>query len=44
MPNREPPVKPRQLTFDLPVDSRHGVEDFLVAHLHDTLGPGVDDL
>jgi chromosomal replication initiation ATPase DnaA len=26
----ELPAKPRQLAFDLPVDSRHGVEDFLV--------------
>jgi chromosomal replication initiation ATPase DnaA len=26
----EPPVRPRQLAFDLPLDSRHGVEDFLV--------------
>ena len=26
----EAPRKPRQLAFDLPVDSRHGVEDFLV--------------
>ena len=25
-----PPVRPRQLALDLPVDSRHGVEDFLV--------------
>ena len=24
------PRKPRQLAFDLPVDSRHGVEDFLI--------------
>lgn len=24
------PSRPRQLAFDLPVDSRHGVEDFLV--------------
>lgn len=30
MPSREQLVKPRQLAFDLPVDSRHGVEDFLV--------------
>lgn len=28
--NPEPPRRPRQLAFDLPVDSRHGVEDFLV--------------
>ncbi|WP_439499818.1 hypothetical protein [Bosea sp. (in: a-proteobacteria)] len=26
----EPPRRPRQLAFDLPVDSRHGVEDFLI--------------
>ena len=26
----ELPPRPRQLAFDLPVDSRHGVEDFLV--------------
>lgn len=26
----EVPPRPRQLAFDLPVDSRHGVEDFLV--------------
>lgn len=26
----EVPPRPRQLVFDLPVDSRHGVEDFLV--------------
>ena len=26
----EIPPRPRQLAFDLPVDSRHGVEDFLV--------------
>ena len=24
------PARPRQLAFDLPVDSRHGVEDFLI--------------
>lgn len=24
------PIRPRQLAFDLPVDSRHGVEDFLI--------------
>ncbi|MDX3809128.1 MAG: hypothetical protein QHC89_22435, partial [Bosea sp. (in: a-proteobacteria)] len=24
------PPRPRQLAFDLPLDSRHGVEDFLV--------------
>jgi len=30
VPNPEPPAKPRQLAFDLPVDSRHGIEDFLV--------------
>jgi len=24
------PVRPRQLAFDLPIDSRHGVEDFLI--------------
>ena len=24
------PARPRQLAFDLPVDSRHGIEDFLV--------------
>lgn len=30
MPGTEPPRRPRQLAFDLPVDSRHGVEDFLV--------------
>lgn len=29
-PNSEPPRRPRQLAFDLPVDSRHGVEDFLI--------------
>lgn len=26
----EVPPRPRQLAFDLPVDSRHGVEDFLI--------------
>ncbi|SEG77629.1 hypothetical protein [Bosea lathyri] len=26
----EVPARPRQLAFDLPVDSRHGVEDFLI--------------
>jgi chromosomal replication initiation ATPase DnaA len=26
----EQPGRPRQLAFDLPVDSRHGVEDFLI--------------
>lgn len=26
----EQPIRPRQLAFDLPVDSRHGVEDFLI--------------
>lgn len=26
----EPPARPRQLALDLPVDSRYGVEDFLV--------------
>ncbi|AMJ59866.1 hypothetical protein [Bosea sp. PAMC 26642] len=26
----EPPARARQLAFDLPVDSRHGVEDFLI--------------
>lgn len=26
----EPPVRARQLAFDLPVDSRHGVDDFLI--------------
>lgn len=33
MPDRpvpDVPQRPRQLAFDLPVDSRHGVEDFLV--------------
>jgi chromosomal replication initiation ATPase DnaA len=29
-PNSVPPQRPRQLVFDLPVDSRHGVEDFLI--------------
>ncbi|TCR66273.1 hypothetical protein [Bosea sp. BK604] len=29
-PNSEPSRRPRQLAFDLPVDSRHGVEDFLI--------------
>lgn len=29
------PVRPRQLAFDLPVDSRHGVEDFLVGPSND---------
>lgn len=29
-PNSVPPQRPRQLAFDLPVDSRHGVEDFLI--------------
>lgn len=24
------PIRPRQLAFDLPIDSRHGIEDFLV--------------
>lgn len=24
------PIRPRQLAFDLPVDSRHGIEDFLI--------------
>lgn len=27
---RDAPVRPRQLVFDLPIDSRHGVEDFLI--------------
>lgn len=30
MSEPEPPRRPRQLAFDLPLDSRHGVEDFLV--------------
>lgn len=29
-PNPAPPPRPRQLAFDLPVDSRHGVDDFLI--------------
>lgn len=29
-PEPAPPPRPRQLVFDLPVDTRHGVEDFLV--------------
>jgi chromosomal replication initiation ATPase DnaA len=31
----EPPVRPRQLAFDLPVDSRHGIEDFLIGPSND---------
>jgi chromosomal replication initiation ATPase DnaA len=30
------PVRPRQLAFDLPVDSRHGVEDFLIGPSNET--------
>lgn len=26
----DPPGRPRQLAFDLPIDSRHGIEDFLI--------------
>ncbi len=29
-PEQAPPGRPRQLALDLPVDTRHGVEDFLV--------------
>jgi chromosomal replication initiation ATPase DnaA len=32
----QPPVRPRQLAFDLPVDSRHGVEDFLIGPSNET--------
>ncbi len=32
----EPPRAPRQLAFDLPLDSRHGIEDFLIGPSNET--------